>query len=571
MLKKLYSILTKQERLMASWLTILTIFALLFEVFGLAMIFPVISLLLDEEFTTNNYILIEINNLMESSGLKDSPLKLLMIIISVYVTKTFFQLIITFQQKVIVTTLIKNLSNKLFSSYINQDYDYFTKNNKSRMVQFLQTEMVYFFNFFESLMGLIAEVVILIGIYTIILIIEPRGVLILTIAYIVFGFIYYKILNHRIKIWGNLRLKIDQTLSKLILETFSVIKEIILNNKYSSFTKIFESENKIKSKYSSFQLTANQLPRIYFEMVALISIISFIFLLIYIDTDTTSIIFILAILAAASFKLLPSANKVITYYQAVSYYSSSFNKIYQEIKELDYQPKDVITTEKLAFNKEIEFKNVKYKYSGKNNIFNDLNLKINKGDIVGISGKSGVGKSTFINLLTGLINPDSGKIYIDGKNIQINKQQFQKNISYVSQNIFLMDESIKKNIAFELDDKLIDDKKVESCLKMVDLWSWVCDQKDNINTSVGEGGIKISGGQKHRIGIASALYKDPAILIFDEPTAALDRETENEIMSSIYNLSENQNKTIVIVSHNMSLLNHCKKVYEIKKGNIYLK
>ena len=171
MLIKLYSILTKQERLMTFWLTILTIFALLFEVFGLAMIFPVISLLLDETFTTNNYILIEINNLMESSGLKDSPLKLLMIIISIYVTKTIFQLIITFQQKAIVTTLIKNLSNKLFRSYINQDYEYFTKNNKSRMIQFLQTEMVYFFNFFESLMGLIAEVIILIGIYTIILII----------------------------------------------------------------------------------------------------------------------------------------------------------------------------------------------------------------------------------------------------------------------------------------------------------------------------------------------------------------------------------------------------------------
>jgi ABC-type multidrug transport system fused ATPase/permease subunit len=202
---------------MTFWLTILTIFALLFEVFGLAMIFPVISLLLDETFTTNNYILIEINNLMESSGLKDSPLKLLMIIISIYVTKTIFQLIITFQQKAIVTTLIKNLSNKLFRSYINQDYEYFTKNNKSRMIQFLQTEMVYFFNFFESLMGLIAEVIILIGIYTIILIIEPRGVVILTIAYLVFGLIYYKILNHRIKIWGNLRLKIDQTLSKLIL------------------------------------------------------------------------------------------------------------------------------------------------------------------------------------------------------------------------------------------------------------------------------------------------------------------------------------------------------------------
>ena len=153
------------------------------------------------------------------------------------------------------------------------------------MIQFLQTEMVYFFNFFESLMGLIAELILLTGIYLLVILIE-LGILILTFSYLVAGIIYYRILNRRIKNWGNLRLSIDQTLSKLILETFNVIKEVILNNKFSNFINIFKSENSIKAKYSAFQLTANQLPRIYFELVAIISIIAFIFILIYLDTDS---------------------------------------------------------------------------------------------------------------------------------------------------------------------------------------------------------------------------------------------------------------------------------------------
>ena len=149
--------------------------------------------------------------------------------------------------------------------------------------------------------------------------------------------------------------------------------------------------------------------------------------------------------------------------------------------------------------------------------------------MIGIRGKSGVGKSTLINLITGLISPTKGQIFFDNYDIKDYKREYQNNIGYVSQNVFLLDESIKKNIAFELDDKLIDDDKVYSSLDMVDLLDWAKNQTNGINTSVGEGGIKISGGQRHRIGIASALYKDPDILIFDEPTSSLDNETQADI------------------------------------------
>ena len=569
MLKKLYSILDSQEKWMTYNLIFLTLIALFFEVFGLALIFPIISLLIDNSFTTSNIFLLKINSFFESTELKDSPIILLSLIISVFIIKTIFQLVITFQQKRIVTKLTRNLSNKLYASYINQDFIYYTNNNKSKMIQFLQTEMVYFFNFFESLMGLIAELILLTGIYLLVILIEPRGILILTFSYLLAGIIYYKILNRRIKNWGNLRLSIDQTLSKLILETFNVIKEVILNNKFSNFINIFKSENSIKAKYSAFQLTANQLPRIYFELVAIISIIAFIFILIYLDTDSNLIIFILAILGAASFKLLPSVNKVITYYQGVSYYSSSFYKIYNELQNLNFK-KEISNSkiERINFKKSIILKNIYYKYSGNNIIFKKINLKIDKGDLIGIKGKSGVGKSTLINLITGLISPTKGQIFFDNYDIKDYKREYQNNIGYVSQNVFLLDESIKKNIAFELDDKLIDDDKVYSSLDMVDLLDWAKNQTNGINTSVGEGGIKISGGQRHRIGIASALYKDPDILIFDEPTSSLDNETQADIMNSIYKLSSGNNKTIIIVSHDVNVLKSCKSLYEIKNKDL---
>ena len=554
---------------MAFSLLSITFLGLLFEIFGLALVLPVISLLIDDSYASSNFLLNEINIFFINVGLMDSPKFLLILIISIYVLKSIIQVSITYQQKKIVTTLTKNLSNKLYHSYINQNYLYFTNNNKSKMIQLLQIEMVHFFNFFESFMGLIAELIILIGIYIVVLVIEPRGILILTFAYLISGVLYYKLLNQRIKRWGQIRLKIDQTLSKLILETFSVIKEIILNNKYLSFINYFNSENHTKSKYAAFQLTANQLPRIYFELVALISIISFIFLLIYLNTDSNTIIFILAILAAASFKLLPSINKIITSYQGISYYSSSFYKIYEEIKGLNFIEAELAKHEILHFKNEINMKNLSYGYNKNNLILNNVDFKIKKGSFIGISGKSGIGKSTFINLLTGLIEPISGNVLLDGVDIKENMKNYQSIIGYVSQNVFLMDESIKKNVAFELDDQLIDKEKVKKCLQSVDLWKWVNNQEEGLETSVGEGGIKVSGGQKHRIGIASALYKNPDILIFDAPTTALDKATEREVMSTIINLAFKDAKTIIIVSHNLNILKECKEIFEIKNNNIY--
>ena len=565
MIGKLKKLFTKKEIYRSSLLIVLIIVGLLFEIFGIAIIIPVISLLFDSNFTTDNYIIQNLNNFFNEIGISKSKRILLFFITAVFLFKTIIQIIITYMQKRLVTSISRNLTNRLYVSYMNQPYLYYTEVNRSRIIQFLQTEMLFFFNYFESLLGFIAELIIFIGLYMLILVIEPSGLIILTISYLISGYIYYKISNKRIKQWGEIRLNIDEILSKLILESIGNIKKIILNNFNEKFSDFFIKKNTIKAKYSSYQLTANQFPRIYFEFIAVISIITFVFLMIYQGKDSASIIFILAIFGAASFKILPSINKMFTYYQQINYYKSSFNKIYDELDNLNDIPKSKITNS-LKFKESIEIKNLNFGYEINKPILNNINLKVKKGDVVGIIGKSGSGKSTLVNILTGLLSPNKGVILIDGVNINNYIKEYQSKLGYVSQSVVLLDESIKKNIAFELEDDKIDLNKVHNVIKQVDLTDWINNLETGLDTGVGEQGIQISGGQKQRLSIASTLFKNPEIMIFDEPTSALDEDTETKVLNLISNLK--REKTIIIISHKASKLNFCDKTYVVDKGNL---
>ena len=188
---------------------------------------------------------------------------------------------------------------------------------------------------------------------------------------------------------------------------------------------------------------------------------------------------------------------------------------------------------------------------------------------IGIVGPFGSGKSTLVDLINGLLKPSNGSVTVDGINIDEIIKSWQQSIGYVGQEIFLMDDTIKANIAFGVIDQEININNIYKALEAAQLSTFIDELKLGINTRVGERGIQLSGGQKQRLGIARALYRNPSILIFDEATASLDRETEKQVMNSIYNLK--QNKTMIIIAHRISTLNHCDKVYEVKNGNIKLK
>ena len=559
MIKKLFTLFNKQEKKLGLLLVFLIIVSMLFELFGIALLIPTISLLFDNEYLNSSNLIINLNQYLTKLNI-DILTFFLCFMLIIFVIKSIIQVYVTFMQKKIVSKLNMNISNRLFKDYLTQDFLYYSHQNRSRIIHNLQTEMLHFFLFFESFLALLADSIITFGMYLLVLYIEPTGTLILTFAYLIASLFYLIFFNKRLKRWGEIRINLDHKFSKLILESIGSIKNIILNNLDKKFIEYYERQNWIKAKYNSFHLTAAQLPRIYFELVAVASIISFILFLTYTGRDSDSLLITLTIFGAVSFKLLPSANKIIANLQNLRYYKSSLDNIFNETQELHKTKKlDNNDNTKFEFNSSIEIKNLTFSYESSKTLINNLNIKINKGDLVGVYGKSGKGKSTLIDILTGLITPHSGKIKCDGVSIHKNKKHWQSIIGYVPQSVYLFDESIQKNIIFNQD--TFDEDKIKDVINSSGLAEWTNQLKDGLHTLVGDEGAKVSGGQRQRIGIAASLYKDSEILILDEPTSSLDPETENNIIDNI--LSLKGNKTIILISHKQSIIDKCDKVLKL--------
>ena len=268
---------------------------------------------------------------------------------------------------------------------------------------------------------------------------------------------------------------------------------------------------------------------------------------------------------------MPNVSRITQSLQKIKFFTPYLNSLYEELFLDNIETENRLKNpEKNFIKKGLGFKKLKieklnFSYNDETNVFkNNINLEINYGDLIGISGKSGSGKSTFVNLITGLLQPKEGYIEIDNKNISDNIKHWQNGIGYVPQNIYLIDDSIAKNIAFG-EEKIIDENKINEAIKFAQLEDFVSKLPDKLNSSVGEQGILISGGQKQRIGLARTFYKDPKIIILDEATASLDKKVENEILDLILKLKNK--KTILIVSHDPNVLKHCDKVFSIENNS----
>ena len=307
-------------------------------------------------------------------------------------------------------------------------------------------------------------------------------------------------------------------------------------------------------------------------MAALIFLL--IFYLSFLSVPKEEFIFVLGSFSIVAIRLMPSVSRITQSLQKIKFFTPTVELLYDEFISDD----DIIAnldTEKDNIKSDIKFEilkieNINYSYTKTKNVFSkNLNLIINKGDFIGIYGKSGSGKSTFINLITGLLKPDNGTVKVDGQNIQNNIKLWQNNIGYVPQNVYLLDNSISNNIAFGERTDLINQERVNEVARYSKIDEFVLNLSDKYNSSVGEQGMLVSGGQKQRIGLARAFYKDPDIIILDEATVALDKKIENEIMELILTLKDK--KTFVIVSHDENILKNCNKVYSIETNSIIKK
>ena len=395
--------------------------------------------------------------------------------------------------------------------------------------------------------------------------IEPFGAIIVGLFFTFFSWLVVKLSNKSLNYWGKKRERLDDKLSKNIVEGFGGIKEIILLGRTNFFSKVFSKNNFSKAIILRNYLTVSQSPRYLLEIIAVFGVVGFIFIMIKQGKEVNELLTIIGVFVAAVFRMIPSFNKIISCLNNMKYYSNSIDLLYEEFKNKDSYNRFDKSKTQIKLKSEINIENLEFRYENdRKQILKKINLKISKGDFIGIFGESGSGKSTLIDVLMGLFNPTSGSIKVDGVDINKNLRSWQNIIGYVPQNIFLINDSVKKNIAFGIENHKISSINMLKAIKESQLLKFIDSLNHGIDSKVGERGAQISGGQLQRIGIARAIYKNPDLLIFDESTASLDSNTEEEVLKSINSLRGN--KTIIMISHNLKNLKDCDYVYSLKNG-----
>jgi ABC-type multidrug transport system fused ATPase/permease subunit len=542
---------------------------MLFEIAGIGILVPALSILLDpnelKSVEIRNFIIIIFGNLSHAQFV----ILGLSTIIVFYLIKSGFLIYLAFRQSRFATTLTVDLSLKLFKGYLNMPYFFHLKNSSTQLQKNIQIEILHFGGICLAAMVLSTEVTAIIGIALFLIFMEPLGAISVIIFFLFFSFVFNKLTSQKIKNWGYQRQDSDNKSVKLLNEGLAGIKQVKLSSIENFYINKFSKyETKKASLNTRIQVLAI-VPRLYLELLAIIGVSILIFSMLLQSKPVSQLIPILGVFVASAFRMIPSINRVMNSLQTIAFAQSVIDVL---VEQFDVIKSHLLKSDKklkIKFENGVTVKNLNFKYSGSNKMtLNNIDFIIKKGDFIGFVGVSGSGKSTLIDNIVGLLEPSSGEISVDGININSNISMWQSTIGYVPQTIFLIDDSLRRNIALGIPDNDIDEKKISDAIKSAQLISVINKLSDGLDTIVGERGVRISGGERQRIGIARALYNDPDLLILDEATSSLDNETESDFMEAINALKGK--KTILLVAHRLSTIRNCDKIYNLKNGMLHL-
>ena len=540
----------------------------IFETLGIGIIYQIIKIIIEPDFINNNYYLSSLSNYFNISG-DQLILLILFTILIIFIIKNTLIVLFTKWQQNFLNIFDVYLSDKLFSYYINQPFERYIKNNSSVYVRNLTVEMSNYKGVLQQLITLITEGIILSFISLFLLYINPVATLLIFLILCLFSsFYFFGPINSFLKKWSKERLFFSDKYTKYLIQGLSSVKEIrVYQSEQEARDQHYNSKKKVND-LTRHLVVLNAIPRNLFEIITIFLLSSYIAYFIINEKSLINIIPLIAVYLAAAYKILPSMVKILNSLNTLKFLYASTNHIYNELKNAEKIYNKKKDEKNIDDFKELEFKNVTFKYSGtKKNVLQNVSFKIRKGEIIGIKGESGSGKSTLINLMLGLLQPVSGSVYINKKNLEKSNKSWLKIISYVPQNIYITDSNIFKNIGFGKKLFEINKLKVISILKKLRIYKDI--KSKGLNRNLGERGSFFSGGQSQRIVFARALYKDPNVIFFDEATTGLDKKNEENVFKLLLKLKDK--KTLIISSHNDELLKICDHVFEVKKTNLIRK
>jgi len=567
---KIFTIFNNKEKRYCVFIVFCMILGAVLEALGIGAILPLISIMSDGEFL-NNHLFIKIY--LDTFKIKTHADFVLVISFSLLIFYIIKNIYISWLIKIQTNFSTKNqifYAKELLSIYINKPYLYHLDKNSAILLRNISGGISSAFSgLLMSTFTLLTEIITALMIWIMLVFVDCFTAIIVAGVLGTMVFLINKYFRKKITIAGQAQNEYSVKYLKWLNQSLGSIKETKVLCKEEFFLDQFGKSYEKFGNANSYFNFINQLPRLMIETLVIVGLLLLIIIKIIAGTNFMDIVSLLGVLSLAAFRIMPCANRIINLSNSIKFQMPLFNELYYDlilIKNNDKNYIDKIHTEnKLPFEKEISIEDVSFSYPGeKNKVLKDVNFKIYKGSFVGIIGKSGAGKTTLVDLILGLLEVTEGKIMVDGVNIFDKIRAWQANLAYVPQSIYLIDGSIKENIALGVPKDKIDDVKIANVLKMSELYDFVEELTDNINTHVGERGIKLSGGQRQRIGIARALYCEPKILILDEATSALDNETEKSITDTILKLKGEL--TIISIAHRMSTLKSCDFKIKLKDG-----
>ena len=562
------SILPRKYRIFSLLLIFVILIGFFAELFSIGLIVPLMSAIFDESKIL--YYSKFFPDFLNLNSLNREDLILLFLSLTI-IAYTIKSIIVFFQNFFIGKYCLSvglYIQSKMIKNYLNKSIDYYSNINSSIMIRNLATEVTIFTNhLLIPFFSMVSEFMVLIGLTLIILYVELKiGIYIFLITVLVIIFLRAIFLKKLIR-WGNERQQYSASSLQKINDLFFLNKEIkILKKEDYFFNSLYLNFFRL-AKVQFKKRIIQPIPRLLGEILAVVSFSILILSMLKENKSTSEMIVVLALFAACALRLIPSFNRITEYYNTFKYSLPSVDVLIKEIKPDKYNL--VLNNDskkiKISSFKNLLIKNLNFSY-GEKKILNDLNIEINKNDVIGIVGESGSGKTTLVNILLGFHKIDQNIIYNDKK--ISDTRDWLLNVGFVAQDTFLLDASIKNNIAFGVPDKKINETQILQVIKDAQLTNTIRELEDGVLTIIGENGIRLSGGQKQRLGIARALYFNPEVLIFDEVTSSLDLNTEKEFLESI--LSFKNKKTLLIVTHRPSLLKACNKIYKLDNGNLIL-
>lgn len=566
--RKLNALLTVQQRRKAIFLLGLMLIGMALETFGIGMVIPALHLMTEPNFAE------KYPNLMPLLVYLGSPTQVQLVIggmitlVGVYSVKTIFLSFLVWRQAQFVFGLQANLSQRLFTGYLTQPYTFHLQRNSAQLIRNVMTEVAQFtFSATLPCVTLIGEGLVVFGIMFLLLMMEPLGSLIVIMVVSAAGFVFYQITRNPILRWGKARQYHEGQRIQHLQQGLSGAKDVKLLGREADFLTQYSTHNSGTARVTQLQTVIQALPRLGLEWLAMVGLAALVLTMVAQGRSIESLLPIIGLFAAAAFRLMPSATRVISSLQGMRYSLPVINHLDDEIKLLENGPsvKHVRGKPIDALRDSIKLKSVSYRYPNScNQVLKNVSLGISRGSSVGFVGGSGAGKSTLIDIILGLLTPESGQILVDDIDIQRNLRSWQDQIGYVPQTIYLTDDTLRRNVAFGLSENQINDIAVERAIAAAQLIDFVDGLPDGLNTMVGERGVRLSGGQRQRIGIARALYHDPAVLVLDEATSSLDTATEAGVMQAVNAL--HGDKTLIVVAHRLSTVEHCDVLCKLENG-----